>query len=115
MIEKKENEDPVLVFVADDETFKLEIAKRKNFVYKEYLKGEEAVRFVQSVNGLNRLHRRYQVKLDIKRGDVFVAKFAGECGYELDGMHFVVALVDSPAASPIVTVAPLKSIKQGRE
>ena len=113
-MQNKEKMNPVLVFIADDETFKLEIVKREKIAYKDYLKGEEAVKFVKSVNALNHFHRYYRAVLEIKRGDVYVAKFAGECGNELDGMHFVVALVDSPAISPIVTVAPLKSIKPGK-
>lgn len=114
-MEYKEKKNPILVFIGDNDTFKLEIHRREKMAYKDYLKGEEAVKFVQTINGLNRIHRYYQARLEIKRGDVYIAKFNGECGYELDGMHFVVALVDSPEASPIVTVAPLKSIKPGKQ
>ena len=45
-MQNKEKMNPVLVFIADDETFKLEIVKREKIAYKDYLKGEEAVKFV---------------------------------------------------------------------
>lgn len=42
---------------------------------------------------------------------MFLVRFSFECGNELSGDHFVVALLDSSPLNPMVTVIPLKSDK----
>ena len=108
------NKNIVLTFVADNETYELGIAKRERALFTDYLRGNSAVRHINEINRNIHFFRHYETRLAIKRGDVFVGKFSAQCGNELDGMHFVVALVDSPILSQIVTVVPMKSIKYGK-
>ena len=56
-------------------------------------------------------HNNYKTSFSIRKGDVILARFDGACGNEIQKPHFVVAISDSKANNPLVTVVPLKSSK----
>lgn len=56
-------------------------------------------------------HKNFQTRVAVTHGDVFMVNMNFECGNELSGNHFVVALNDSKEQDPMVTVVPLKSYK----
>ena len=100
-----------LSFMHDDELTELKVSKRRVPLRHDYLKGEEARKYVVEINQLIYFYRYFETRLAIKRGDVFLARFGFECGNELNGNHYVVALLDSNPISQVVTVVPLKSAK----
>ena len=95
----------------DQETKELKVIKRRVPLRRDYLKGDEARRHVVEINQLIYFYRYFETRLAIKKGDVFLARFGFECGNELNGNHYVVALLDSNPISQVVTVVPLKSAK----
>lgn len=101
------------LWLIDEEGFEkeLQVIKRRVPLKRDYLKGEEARQFVVSINQLIYFYKFFETRIAIKKGDVFIARFAFECGNELNGDHFVVALLDSNPISQVVTVVPLKSLK----
>lgn len=105
------NNELDLSFMNENEECELQIIKRRVPLKYDFLKGEEARKYVVSINQLIYFYRYYETRIDIKRGDVFLARFAFECGNELNGNHFVVALLDSNPINQVVTVIPLKSAK----
>lgn len=60
-------------------------------------------------------HNNYKTSFSIRKGDVILARFDGACGNEIQKPHFVVAISDSKANNPLVTVVPLKSSKTDKE
>ena len=107
----KDTKDDVLTFASEEDAFKMQILKRRIPTRCSFLKGIEARNYVVSINQLIFFYRFFETRLDIKRGDVFIARFPFECGNELNGDHFVAALLDSNPLSQVVTVIPLKSAK----
>ena len=95
----------------DDEPGELKVIKRRVPLKHDYLKGDEARRHVIEINQLIYFYRFFETRLAIKKGDVFLARFGFECGNELNGNHYVVALLDSNPINQVVTVVPLKSAK----
>ena len=57
----------------------------------------------------------FRVKMTINIGDIFYAKFPNRIGNEIKGNHFVIAIYNSSAGSPNVTVAPLTSLKESKD
>ena len=53
--------------------------------------------------------------MTINIGDIFYAKFPNRIGNEIKGNHFVIAIYNSSAGSPNVTVAPLTSLKESKD
>ena len=100
-----------LSFMHDDELNELKVIKRRIPLKHDYLKGDEARRHVVEINQLIYFYRNFETRLAIKKGDVFLARFGFECGNELNGNHYVVALLDSSPINQVVTVVPLKSAK----
>ena len=100
-----------LAFVGEEDSFKMQIIKKRVPLKVNFLKGEEARSRIVSINELTYFYKNFETRIAIKRGDVFVARFAYECGNELSGPHFVAALLDSSPLNPVVTVVPLKSAK----
>ena len=89
----------------------LKIVKRKdpskmNLLSNDDLKDYAAKALVNSF-----FHKYFQTKVAITHGEVFVVNMDFECGNELSGRHFVVAMNDSKEQDPMVTVIPLKSYK----
>ena len=105
------NKEMDLSFMHDDEPNELKVIKRRVPLKHDYLKGDEARRHVVEINQLIYFYRYFETRLAIKKGDVFLARFNFECGNELNGNHYVVALLDSNPISQVVTVVPLKSAK----
>lgn len=91
------------------------ITKRRIPLLKDYLKGSNAKKHVNAINRMIYFYRNYETRFEIKRGDVFVVGFEFACGNELNGSHFVVALLDSSPISQLVTVVPLHSAKMDKE
>ena len=81
---------------------------------KQLLEGQRAKSFVRQINCFTEFSNNYKTRQEIKAGDVFVLRHNFGCGSELSGPHFVVAVVNSPEKSPIVTVIPLKTFKASR-
>lgn len=100
-----------LSFMHDDEPSELRVIKRRVPLKHDYLKGEDARKHVVEINQLIYFYRFFETRLAIKKGDVFLARFGFECGNELNGNHYVVALLDSSPINQVVTVVPLKSAK----
>ena len=100
-----------LSFMRDDNPIKLEVIKRRVPLRHEFLKGIDAKNYVVAINQMIYFYKHFETRLAIKKGDVFLARFGFECGNELDGNHYVVALLDSNPISQVVTVVPLKSAK----
>lgn len=100
-----------LSFMHDDELNELKVIKRRVPLRHDYLKGEDARKHVVEINQLIYFYRFFETRLAIKKGDVFLARFGFECGNELNGNHYVVALLDSNPINQVVTVVPLKSAK----
>ena len=107
----KRSEEEILTLVGEEDSFKMQIVKKRVPLKVGFLKGEEARRYVVSTNELIYFYKNFETRIAIKRGDVFVARFVFECGNELHGDHFVAALLDSSPLNPVVTVVPLKSAK----
>ena len=100
-----------LSFMHDDEPSELKVIRRRVPLKHDYLKGDGARKHVVEINQLIYFYRYFETRLAIKKGDVFLARFGFECGNELNGNHYVVALLDSNPISQVVTVVPLKSAK----
>ena len=100
-----------LSFMHDDEPNELKVIKRRIPLRHDYLKGDEARKHIVEINQLIYFYRYFETRLAIKKGDVFLARFGFECGNELNGNHYVVALLDSSPINQVVTVVPLKSAK----
>ena len=93
-------------------TLKLTIVKRRLPLLKvSFLGGDVAKKHIRLYNQIAYFYKFFETKFSIKKGNVFVARFSSTCGNELNGDHFVVALHDSPAINPVVTIVPLKSLK----
>lgn len=105
------NAKDVLAFIGEEDAFKMQIIRKRLPTKYSFLKGIEARNHIVSINQLIYFYRYFETRLEIKRGDVFLARFAFECGNELNGDHYVAALLDSSAISQVVTVIPLKSHK----
>ena len=103
--------DEVLTLVGEEDSFKMQIIKKRIPLKINFLKGEEARKYIVSINQLTYFYKNFETRIAIKKGDVFVARFAFECGNELSGDHFVAALLDSSPLNPVVTIVPLKSAK----
>lgn len=90
---------------------KLMVHRRRIPLRRELLKDDEAKKYIISINQLIYFYRNFETRVPIKKGEVYLAKFGYECGNELTGNHYVVAILDSNAISQIVTVVPLTSEK----
>ena len=106
-----ENIKDALSFTSEEDAFKMQVLRKRIPTRCEFLKGIEARKHVVSINQLIYFYRYFETRLEIKRGDVFLARFAFECGNELNGDHLVAALLDSSPLSQVVTIIPLKSAK----
>ena len=109
VVEKTKDFD--LSFMHDNEPYQLQIVKRRVPIRHDFLKGEAAHSYIMAINQLIYFYRYFETRFEIKRGDVFLARFGIECGNELSGNHYVVALLDSNPINQVVTVVPLKSMK----
>ena len=81
----------------------------------DYLRGDFAKRHINALNRNMFLYRFFDTRFELSRGEVFLAYFQYECGCEIDGPHFVVALQTSSKLNQLVTVVPLSSFKKDRE
>ena len=81
----------------------------------DYIRGENAKRHINALNRNMFLYRFFDTRFELSRGEVFLAYFQYECGCEIDGPHFVVALQTSGKLNQLVTVIPLTSYKKERE
>ena len=80
------------------------------------IKANQQARLEENVYGnLAYFHNNYRTSFSIRKGDVILARFDGACGNEIQNPHFVVAINESKANNPLVTVVPLKSSKAGKE
>ena len=93
----------------------LKITKRRIPLLRDYLKSDNARKYVTAINRMIYFYRFFETRYEIKRGDVFIVNFEFECGNELNGAHFVVALLDSSPLSQLVTIVPLHSAKMDKE
>lgn len=90
---------------------KLMIVKRKDASVIESLTAEDLKDLAKKIKDDDYFHKHFKTRIAIRRGDVFRVSFNYECGSELSGSHFVVAINDSKVNEPMVTVVPLKSYK----
>ena len=109
--EKTMSKDIDVSFMHDFEPTNLNVIKRRVPLRHDYLRGKDAETHVTEINQLIYFYRYFETRLAIKKGDVFLARFGLECGNELSGNHYVVALLDSNPINQVVTVVPLKSAK----
>ena len=90
---------------------KLDIMKKRVPYKVKFLKGPEGENYLRFYNRLIRFYADFETRINIRKGDVFEANFGYECGHEIHGDHFVVALTSSNPINPLVTIIPLKSLK----
>ena len=110
--------DPEMLSLLADNVVKckrLSVVRRNNPIRRDYIRGDHARKHVNALNRRLFLYRFFETRFEIKRGDVFTAYFEYQCGCEIDGPHFVVALQSSSQLNQIVTVVPLSSFKKDRE
>ena len=81
----------------------------------DYLRDDVARKHINALNRNMFLYRFFDTRFELSRGEVFLAYFQYECGCEIDGPHFVVALQTSSRLNQLVTVVPLSSYKKERE
>ena len=93
----------------------LVISKRRIPILREYLKGNNARKYVNAINRMIYFYRNFETRVEIKKGEVFVVGFEFECGNELNSSHFCVALQDSSRLNQVVVIVPLHSAKDGKE
>ena len=98
-------------FMEDNGPYELKVSRRRVPLSHDYLKGETAVERITEINQYIYFYRFFETRINIRKGDVFLARFSFECGNELCGNHYVVALLDSNPINQVVTVVPLKSAK----
>ena len=55
----------------------------------------------------------YELRYDLKRGEVYEIDFGVNVNSEFSNRHYAVVLVDSPVLNPLVLVCPLKSNHNG--
>lgn len=60
------------------------------------------------------INEKIDIEVKIWVGDVYLAKFPKRIGSELEGKHFVVAVMNSGSDNPNVVVVPLTSLKEKR-
>lgn len=73
---------------------------------------EDTMRVLANIDNF---HNKLETRFEIRKGDIAVVQFAGSSANELSGRHFVVAISDSKESNPLVTVVPLKSLKECTE
>ena len=101
-----------LINATGDEYAPLRVIKRRLPILRDFINSkDEIARHIAVLNSYIYFYINYETRLDIHKGDVFIANFEYECGNELSGRHLVVALLDSSPINPLVTVIPLKSDK----
>ena len=107
----------MIMLIADKivEQIELSVIKRRIPINRDYLRGEHAKKHVNAINRMIFLYKFFDTRIEIKRGDVFLAYFEYQCGCEIEGPHFVVALQGSSLLNQVVTVVPLSSWKKDRE
>ena len=93
----------------------LVISKRRIPVLREYLKGDNARKYVNAINRMIYFYRNFETRFEIKKGEVFVVGFEFECGNELNSSHFCVAVQDSSRLNQVALIVPLHSAKEGKE
>ena len=107
--------DPCGFTVPDETTVvPLKILKRRIPMRISFVKGNDAKKLVNAVNGLVYFYRNFETRFSLRHGDVLLATFDSEYGNELSGSHYCVVLLDSSPINQVVTVIPLKSNK-GRQ
>ena len=92
----------------------LQITKRRIPMLHDYLKGDNARKYVNAINRMIYFYRNFETRFEIKKGDVFVVGFEFSCGNEINGSHYVAALLDSSPISQVITIVPLHSAKEGK-
>lgn len=65
-----------------------------------------------TANKLDLFDENFNLKLRVYAGDVYLARIPKRLGSELEGDHFVVAVMNSNAKNPNVVVVPLTSLKE---
>ena len=106
-----DNQKQDLSFMKENDSLAMKIIKRRVPMKYTFLKGEDARKHIITLNQFIYFYRYFETRVEIKKGDVFLARFPFECGNELSGNHYVVALLDSNPINQVVTVIPLKSAK----
>ena len=105
----------------DEQSF-ISKGEKKIFLYVE--KREKPLNSVANENSfvdsdakqaIDHFHSHYMANFPLRKGDVLVMNFYSSCGYELRGNHFVAVVNESKARNPLVTVVPLKSMKENKE
>lgn len=105
----------------DEQSF-ISKGEKKIFLYVE--KREKPLNSVVNENSfvdsdakqaIDHFHSHYMANFPLRKGDVLVMNFYSSCGYELRGNHFVAVVNESKARNPLVTVVPLKSMKENKE
>lgn len=88
----------------------LKIVKRrvpyiKNYNYTPY-------RIGKIISTYRFFYRFFDTKFAIRKGEIFVARFDDGIGCELTGNHYVMALLDSRENEQLISIVPLKSLKE---
>ena len=89
----------------------LKIVKRKDPSKLILLSDADSKDYATKAMNDSFFHKYFQTKVAVYHGEVFMVNMDFECGNELSGRHFVVAMNDSKEQDPMVTVIPLKSYK----
>lgn len=100
-----------LSLMNESESRDLFIVRRRVPMKHDFIKGEESKNHERAINQFIYFYKFFETRVQIRKGDVFLARFEYECGNELDGNHYVVAILDSSPNNPMVTIVPLKSAK----
>ncbi|MBO6262399.1 MAG: type II toxin-antitoxin system PemK/MazF family toxin [Bacilli bacterium] len=59
-------------------------------------------------------HKYFDVRCDVRAGDVYLTQFQNSIGTELSGDHFAVAIINSTKKNRNVMIIPLTSAKEGK-
>lgn len=88
------------------------VQKRRTPMGQKYLKGDEAKKYTGQINQQIYFYKFFETRFSVNRGEIYLVDFPLECGSELHGPHFVVAVLDSNPLNPLVLIVPLKSEKE---
>ncbi len=100
--------------VKEEIIIKLDIMKKRVQYKVKFLIGHEGENYLRFYNRLIRFYANFETRFNIRKGDVFEVNFGYECGHEIHGDHFVVAITSSNPNNQLVTVVPLKSFKPSK-
>lgn len=89
---------------------------RRKMVGQSILSPEREVKMTENETSTNNklalFDEKFILNVRINVGDVYLARFPNSVGSELEGEHFVVAVMNSRTDNPNVVIVPLTSLKE---